>query len=47
MTKKINANPTNVEFGNEFGDLNAVKVYEMPFASSKDVKKKSKKKKPD
>lgn len=44
MTKKMNETSTNVEFGNELGDLNAAKVYEIPFSNSKDVKKIAKRK---
>jgi hypothetical protein len=36
--------PYNVEFGMEFGDMNASKLYEMPFASKKDKSKINKKK---
>ncbi|WP_272914190.1 hypothetical protein [Bacillus dakarensis] len=41
---KITKEIVNVEFGNEFGDMNAAKQYEVP-ASNQDHKKKSKKKK--
>ncbi|WP_170169086.1 hypothetical protein [Mesobacillus subterraneus] len=27
--------PINVEFGMEFGDMNAAKLYELPFANNK------------
>ena len=32
----------NVEFGMEFGDINASKLYEVPFMNEKNTKKKSK-----
>jgi len=43
MTKKTKR-IVNVEFGNEFGDMNAAKQYEVS-ASNKEQEKKSKKKK--
>ena len=30
-SKKKIGNPNNVEFGMEFGDMNASKIYEIPF----------------
>lgn len=35
--------PYNVEFGMEFGDMNASKLYELPFANKKDKEKKKEK----
>ena len=35
----------NVEFGNEFGDINASKVYELPFMNEDQEKKNNRKKK--
>ena len=32
----------NVEFGMEFGDLNASKLYEVPFMTKKLIKRKKK-----
>ncbi|WP_019153033.1 hypothetical protein [Robertmurraya massiliosenegalensis] len=45
MSKKKKKDASRVEFGNEFGDLNAAKNYEVPFASreKKDVGRKKKK----
>lgn len=34
--------PYNVEFGMEFGDINASKLYELPFAGRKDKHKSQK-----
>lgn len=34
--------PYNVEFGMEFGDINASKLYELPFAGRKDMHKSQK-----
>lgn len=36
--------PYNLEFGMEFGDINASKLYEMPCASKKDKQTNNKKK---
>ena len=33
---------SNVEFGMEFGDINASKLYEIPFMNEEKSKKKSK-----
>ncbi len=45
MSKKKEEAASRVEFGNEFGDLNAAKHHEIPFASKekKDVSSKKKK----
>ena len=34
---------TNVEFGMEFGDLNASKLYEIPFMNKQNSEKRKKK----
>lgn len=39
---KSSDNNTNVEFGMEFGDLNASKLYEVPFMTKQIDKKKDK-----
>ncbi|WP_180955018.1 hypothetical protein [Bacillus sp. V3-13] len=38
-----NGQQANVEFGNEFGDINASKIYEIPFINEKKSTKESKK----
>lgn len=38
--EKKNTKPTNVEFGMEFGDFNASKLYEVPFMNKEKAKKK-------
>jgi hypothetical protein len=38
-----NRKNTNVEFGMEFGDLNASKLYEIPFMNKEKANKKEKK----
>lgn len=45
MSKKKKQAASRVEFGNEFGDMNAAKQHEIPFASKekKDVSSKKKK----
>ena len=40
---KPNEKSTNVEFGMEFGDLNASKLYEVPFMTKRIDKKERKK----
>jgi hypothetical protein len=35
---------TNVEFGNELGDLNSAKMYELPYANQSKKKNSQKKK---
>ncbi|WP_282597699.1 hypothetical protein [Bacillus sp. REN3] len=42
MKKQQKPKPFNVEFGNEFGDMNASKLYEFPLSCKE--KKQSKKK---
>ena len=39
---KSNEKSTNVEFGMEFGDLNASKLYEVPFMTKRIDQKKEK-----
>jgi len=39
---KYKKESTNVEFGMEFGDLNASKLYEIPFMNQEKAKKKKK-----
>ncbi|GLB60444.1 hypothetical protein [Cytobacillus sp. NCCP-133] len=39
--KAIHNKSSNVEFGMEFGDMNANKLYELPFMNSENSKKKS------
>lgn len=39
-----NQKPNNVEFGIEFGDMNASKIYEIPFAGKKNRPKGKKEK---
>ncbi|WP_180968072.1 hypothetical protein [Cytobacillus massiliigabonensis] len=36
-------NTSNVEFGNELGDMNASKLYEIPFMNEEKKKKEKKK----
>ena len=42
IEKQNNQNTSNVEFGMEFGDLNASKQYEIPFMNKKNNQKKNK-----
>ncbi|WP_180955653.1 MULTISPECIES: hypothetical protein [Bacillus] len=37
------AQQANVEFGSEFGDINASKIYEIPFMNDKKSTKENKK----
>ena len=39
---KKNIAPTNVEFGMEFGDMNASKQFEVPLMNKENAKKKKK-----
>lgn len=43
MPKKQKKDSANVEFGIEFGDINAAKNYEVPFMNQKNNKKQEKK----
>ncbi|WP_313801293.1 hypothetical protein [Cytobacillus sp.] len=41
--QKKKTDAANVEFGHEFGDMNANKLYEIPFMNEEKKKKKKKK----
>jgi hypothetical protein len=41
--EKENTDTTNVEFGIEFGDINASKFFEIPFMNKKNKEKSDKK----